>query len=114
MHNAIKLRKESTPAEQKLWSRIRNNQLGVTFRRQHAIGKYIPDFCSPNARLIIEVDGSQHLEQEQYDNERTAYLESKGYTVLRFWNKDVMKDMDSVIRAIIQAVSSERDQSNQA
>jgi very-short-patch-repair endonuclease len=60
------------------------------------------------------VDGSQHLEQEQYDNERTAYLESKGYTVLRFWNKDVMKDMDSVIRAIIQAVSSERDQSNQA
>jgi very-short-patch-repair endonuclease len=114
MHNAIKLRKESTPAEQKLWSRIRNNQLGVTFRRQHAIGKYIPDFCSPNAKLIIEVDGSQHLEQEQYDNERTAYLESKGYTVLRFWNKDVMKDMDSVIRAIIQAVSSERDQSNQA
>jgi very-short-patch-repair endonuclease len=104
-----------TPAEVQLWTRLRAHQLeGIHFRNQHAIGKYIPDFCSPNARLIIEVDGSQHLEQEQYDNERTAYLESKGYTVLRFWNKDVMKDMDSVIRAIIQAVSSERDQSNQA
>jgi very-short-patch-repair endonuclease len=107
-HQAIQLRKESTLAEQKLWSRIRNDQLGVTFRRQHAIGKYIPDFCSPNAKLIIELDGSQHLEQEQYDNERTEYLESKGYTVLRFWNKDVMNDMVSVIRAIIQAMDAER------
>src|ERR1044071_5183877 len=92
MQNAIKLRKESTLAEQKLWSRIRNDQLGVTFRRQHAIGKYIPDFCSPKTKLIIELDGSQHLEQEQYDNERTKYLESQGYKVIRFWNKDVMND----------------------
>ena len=107
-HRAIELRKESTPAERKLWSRIRNDQLGVTFRRQHAVGNYIPDFCSPKARLILELDGSQHLEQVDYDKERTEYLGSKGYTVLRFWNKDVMNDIEGVIRAIIQAMESER------
>ena len=107
-HRAIELRRESTPAEHKLWARIRNDQLGVTFRRQHAVGNYIPDFCSPKAKLIIELDGSQHLEQEEYDKERTAYLESKGYKVIRFWNKDVMNDMDSVIHAIKLALESER------
>jgi len=88
-HQAIELRKASTPAERKLWSRIRNDQLGVTFRRQHAVGNYILDFCSPKAKLIIELDGSQHLEQEEYDEERTKYLESLGYKVIRFWNNDV-------------------------
>lgn len=106
-HQAIQLRKESTVAEEKLWSRLRNDQLGVTFRRQHAIGKYIPDFCSPKTKLIIELDGSQHLEQAAYDSERTKYLESQGYRVLRFWNNDVMNDLDSVIRAIIGAMEQE-------
>ena len=105
-HQAIQLRKESTLAEQKLWSRIRNDQLGVTFRRQHAIGKYIPDFCSPKAKLIVELDGSQHLDQEAYDRERTKYLESQGYKVIRFWNRAVMDDMDGVIRAIMQAMET--------
>ncbi len=105
-HQAIKLRKELTPAERKLWSRIRNDQLGVTFRRQHAVGKYIPDFSSPKAKLIIELDGSQHLEQEQYDEERTKYLESQGYKVIRFWNNAVIKDIESVIRAILFAMES--------
>ena len=77
-HRAIKLRKELTPAERKLWALLRNDQLGVNFRRQHAIGKYIPDFCSPKAKLIIELDGSQHLEQEEYDQPRTEYLEEQG------------------------------------
>jgi very-short-patch-repair endonuclease len=109
-HRAIELRKESTSAERKLWSRIRNDQLGVSFRRQHAIGRYIPDFCSPKARLVIELDGSQHLEQHamQYDVERTEYLEAQGYRVLRFWNNDVTNDIDSVIRAIIQATDPEQ------
>ena len=107
-HNAIQLRKVSTPAERKLWSRIRNDQLGVTFRRQHAVGNYIPDFCSPKAKLILEMDGSGHLDQQEYDEERTKYFESIGYKVIRFWNNDVMKDMDSVIRAIIQAMDSEQ------
>jgi len=102
-HKAIKLRKESTPAERKLWSRIRNDQLGVTFRRQHAVGIYVPDFCSPKAKLIIELDGSQHLEQEKYDEERTKYLELRGYKVIRFWNNDVMNNIEGVILAILHA-----------
>ncbi len=106
-HQAIKLRKESTPAERKLWSRIRDDQLGVTFRRQHAVGNYISDFCSSKAKLIIELDGSQHLEQEEYDEERTKYLESLGYKVIRFWNNDVVKNIDGVILAIIHAMQDE-------
>ena len=103
-HQAIRLRKESTPAELKLWSRIRNDQLEVTFRRQHAVGNYIPDFCSPKARLIIELDGSQHLEQGEYDEERTKYLQALGYKVIRFWNHDLMKDIYSAILSIRYAM----------
>jgi very-short-patch-repair endonuclease len=105
-HKAIRLRKESTPAERKLWSRIRNDQLGFTFRRQHAVGNYIPDFCSPKARLIIELDGSQHLEQEAYDKARTKYLQSQGYAVIRFWNNDVMNNIEAVILAIISELKN--------
>ena len=72
----------------------------VKFRRQHAIGKYVPDFCSIKHRLIIELDGSQHVEQQEYDAERTRYLESKGYRVLRFWNHEVMNNIDSVLQVI--------------
>ena len=104
-HHAIKLRKELTPAERKLWSRIRNDQLGVAFRRQHAVGART--VCSPKAKLIIELDGSQHLEQEEYDEERTKYLESLGYRVIRFWNNDVMKNIESVILAIMGALKDE-------
>jgi len=107
-HKAIRLRKESTPAERKLWSRIRNDQLGITFRRQHAVGNYIPDFCSPKAKLIIELDGSQHVEQEEYDEERTKYLALEGYKVIRFWNHDVMKDIEAVILSIIYAVEDNK------
>ena len=113
-HYAIQLRKVSTPAERKLRSRIRNDQLGVAFRRQHAIGNYIPDFCSPKAKRIIEMDGSQHLDQHEYDEERTKYFESIGYKVIRFWNNSVMNDIDSVIRAIIQAMESERHLKNKS
>ena len=79
---------------------------GVNFRRQHAIGKYIVDFCSLKKKLVIELDGSQHLEQEEYDQERTLYLESQGYRVIRFWNDQVMNDMEGVIRTVIFAVKS--------
>jgi very-short-patch-repair endonuclease len=97
-----------TPVEVKLWARLRAHRLeGIHFRNQHAIGNYVVDFCAPRKKLIIELDGSQHMEQEEYDKERTEYLESKGYRVLRFWNNDVMNDTDSVIRAIIQAMESE-------
>ena len=97
---AVQLRKDPTSAERKLWSRIRNDQLSVNFRRQHAIGNYIPDFVCIQKKLIIELDGSQHLEQEEFDKERSAFLKSKGYRVLRFWNNDVVNNIDSVLTVI--------------
>ena len=111
MHRAGELRKEQTPAEAKLWSYLRSNKLqGVSFRRQHAIGNYIPDFCSPKAKLIVELDGSQHLEQEEYDKERTKYLESFGYKVIRFWNNDVMDRIDSVLTVILDTLTDANKQ----
>jgi very-short-patch-repair endonuclease len=130
---AKELHRNMTSAEVKLWARLRAHQVeGVHFRNQHAIGKYVVDFspagddvsathtCPPTPlrfgddvaggareKLIIELDGSQHLEQAEYDEERTKYLESQGYRVIRFWNTDVMKDIDAVIRAIIFAIESE-------
>lgn len=105
MQQARELRHEPTSAEAKLWSQLRGNRLnGVSFRRQHAIGPYIPDFCSPAKKLIIELDGSQHLEQEAYDKERTAFLESKGYKVLRFWNGDVLNQMNTILTMILKAI----------
>jgi len=101
---AIELRKELTPAERKLWSYIRKDQLGVNFRRQHAIGKFIVDFVCIEKKLIIELDGSHHLEQEEYDNKRTKYLEEQGYRVIRFWNNDVMKNIEGVILSIMNAL----------
>lgn len=107
--HAKQLHRNMTPAEIKLWVRLRAHRLeGIHFRNQHAIGNYVVDFCAPRKKLIIELDGSQHLEQEGYDKERTEYLESKGYKVLRFWNNDVMKDIDGVIRAIMLVLKSER------
>ena len=98
---AKELRRNQTEAEAKLWSCLRNHQLNnVGFRRQHAIGNYVVDFCAPRRKLIIELDGSQHLEQVEYDTNRTEFLESRGYKVLRFWNNDVLKNIDDVIREI--------------
>jgi very-short-patch-repair endonuclease len=104
---AIELRKELTPAERKLWSRLRNEQIGVKFRRQHAIGIYIPDFACIERKLIIELDGSQHLEQEEYDKERSKYLETQGYKVIRFWNNDVTNNIEGVILAIMNELEKQ-------
>ena len=101
MRRAVELRKESTPEERKLWALLRNDQLGVNFRRQHAIGNYIPDFCCIKKKLIVELDGGQHIEQQEYDAERTKYFESLGYKVIRFWNNEAAKDIEGVIRAIL-------------
>ena len=108
MHRAGELRRELTPAERKLWAYLRGNKLnGVNFRRQHAIGNFIIDFVSIKKKLAIELDGSQHLEQEEYDIERTRYLESQGYKIVRFWNNQVMNDIEGVIRAIEFALHDE-------
>ena len=105
MHKAGELRLESTPAERKLWEALRGNKLnGVSFRRQHAIGNYIVDFVSIKEKLIIELDGSQHLEQTEYDAERTRYLESQEYKVIRFWNNQIEKEMGGVVQVIEMAL----------
>lgn len=95
------LRRNLTPAEARLWARLRAHHLsGAHFRNQHTIGNYVVDFCAPRKKLIIELDGSQHLEQQVYDAERTSYLESKGYRVIRFWNSDVLNNIDAVVLKI--------------
>jgi very-short-patch-repair endonuclease len=102
---AKELHRNMTEFETKLWSRLRAHRMGgVHFRNQHAIGNYIVDFCAPRLKLIIELDGSHHLEQTDYDAERTTFLESKGYKVIRFWNNDVMNDIESVLNVIWEAV----------
>jgi 5-methyltetrahydrofolate--homocysteine methyltransferase len=103
---ARELRKEMTPAEKKLWQVLRGNQLdGLYFRRQHAVGTYILDFVCIQEKLVIEVDGGSHLEQEEYDQERTRWLEEeKGYQVIRFTNDDVLKNIHEVVEAIRDAV----------
>ena len=99
------MRHEPTDAEARLWAYLRAHRLGgVHFRRQYPIDPYIVDFCALKPKLIIEVDGSQHLDQEEYDRERTEYLESKGYRVLRFWNNEVMGDIDTVVGVILDEV----------
>ena len=103
MHRAGELRKEPTPAEAKLWAYLRRLRGdGVHFRRQHAIGRYIVDFCAPRRKLVIEVDGSQHLDRQEYDACRTAYLESRGYRVVRFWNSTVMNKIEVVMGVVLE------------
>ena len=99
-----KLRKDSTPQEIILWSRLRRNQLGYKFRRQHSIGKYIVDFYCSEKNLIIEVDGGQHDEESvrKYDKERSKYLEKLGFRVLRFWDRDINLNLEGVIGEIIK------------
>lgn len=105
MHRAGELRKKPTPVEKKLWAYLRGDKLnGVSFRRQHAIGNFTPDFVSIKGKLIVELDGSQHLEQAEYDIERSRYFESQGYKVIRFWNNQVENDNAGVLRAIEMAL----------
>jgi very-short-patch-repair endonuclease len=103
---ARQLRNAMTPAEEALWQAIRGRQVaGARFRRQHPIGPFILDFCCPEQRLVIEVDGAIHDGQQDYDAHRTLHLESYGYRVLRFRNEEVMHDLDSVIHRIAEALN---------
>ena len=95
------LRKNQTDAEKRLWSHLRNRQLsGCKFRRQHEIGNYIVDFVCLEKKLIIELDGGQHANQNRYDCQRSAILESLGYTVIRFWDNEVLTQTQNVLEAI--------------
>jgi len=102
---ARQLRRAQTEPEARLWSRLRAHRLeGVGFRRQHAIGPFIVDFCAPRQKLVIELDGSQHLDRENYDASRTRYLDERGYRVVRFFNDQVMNHLESVLEVIRQAL----------
>lgn len=99
---ARKLRKESTDAEKWLWQRLRNREvMGFKFRRQHPIGPFIADFVCIEKRIIVELDGSQHIENVRADDERSEYLHKKGYQVLRFWNNDVLLTGEAVLDVIL-------------
>ena len=98
---ARQLRRDATDAERLVWSVLRDRQLdGYKFRRQTPIGPYIVDFLCMQGRLIIELDGGQHQQRADYDQERTRFLESRGYRVLRYWNNEVFDDLESVVNAI--------------
>lgn len=108
--NARTLRSGMTDCEQRLWSRLRRKQvLGVQFYRQKPVGEYIVDFYAPGAKLVVEVDGSQHLEATQinHDRQRTTFLESQGLRVLRFDNRQVLQELDGVMEEIYRAVAKE-------
>ena len=95
---AKKLRKNSTRAETILWNKLRSKQLeGSKFRRQQPIGKYIVDFVSFERKVIVELDGGQHANQQIKDRMRDKRLIEDGYTVLRFWNNDVLENIDGVL-----------------
>jgi very-short-patch-repair endonuclease len=105
-HRAIELRRTSTEAERLLWYRLRRGHLGTRFRRQHPFEKYILDFVSTERRLVIEWDGSQHIDNEnENDCERTALLENAGFRVLRFWNDQVLTQTDAVLEVILLALN---------
>ena len=104
---ARRLRREMTDAERRLWARLRNNGLGGhKVRRQHQIGPFIADFCCEQRSLIIEVDGGQHADSVEADERRTAFLATKGYRVIRFWNSDVLENIDGVLEAILAALNA--------
>jgi very-short-patch-repair endonuclease len=103
---ARSLRESATDAERKLWRLLRRKRMKVRFRRQQPVGPFVADFFCPSAKLIIELDGSQHAEEEHRvkDARRTRWLESRGYRVLRFWNLDVLKTPEMVMETIAGAL----------
>ncbi len=98
---AQELRNHTTDAERLLWRHLRHSQLdGIKFRRQQPIEGYIVDFVSFTPKLVIELDGGQHAERHEYDAQRDACLRKNGFTVVRFWNNDVLMNSDGVLDVI--------------
>jgi len=90
-----------TDAENLLWQRLRYKQLnGHRFRRQHPIEEYIADFVCVEQKVVIELDGGQHQEQAAYDHQRTVVMQARGWRVLRFWNNDVLSNIEGVLSEI--------------
>jgi very-short-patch-repair endonuclease len=105
-----KLRSTLTDAEQLLWRHLRMKQIaGVKFRRQHPVGRYVVDFACLAKRLAIEVDGGQHAENQKHDRQRDADLMQQGFRVLRFWNNEVLGNIEGVMEKIWAAVAEKQD-----
>jgi very-short-patch-repair endonuclease len=101
------LRINHTDAEKLLWSHLKARRLdGLKFRRQQPVGKYIVDFICFEKRIVIEVDGGQHSWEKSKDEVRDKWLRKEGYSVLRFWNNDVLKNIDGVIQIISENCSN--------
>jgi very-short-patch-repair endonuclease len=101
------LRRRQTEAERRLWARLRDRRLlGVKFSRQVPIGLYVVDFCCRERKLIVELDGGQHASHVEYDAGRTAFLQTLGYRVLRFWDNDALGNTEGVLQRVTEAIAS--------
>ena len=103
---ARKLRKRLTDAERRLWSRLRLRQLkGVKFRRQASLGPYVVDFVCFEQKLVVEVDGGQHAVVTPHERQRTGWLESQGFRIVRVWNNDALQNTDGVVEHILRCLA---------
>lgn len=99
------LRNNATEAERRLWQHLRRRQLnGFKFRRQRTVGRYVCDFVCLEAAVVIELDGSQHVNEAPYDDQRDAFLRSNGFRIMRFWNGLVFSEPDAVVQTILEAL----------
>ena len=100
------LRRNQTEAEKRLWNLLRNRSVEkLKFARQHSIGPFVVDFACRERMLVVEVDGSQHADDVEYDQRRTEFLNARGYSVLRFWNTEVLQELGGVQELITATIS---------
>jgi very-short-patch-repair endonuclease len=105
---ARELRTRQTAAEEMVWGALRGRRLaGLKFRRQHPIGTFVVDFCCPDRRLVVELDGAVHATQQEHDAEREALLVAAGYRALRFPNESVNDDLPAVLETIRAAAAEQ-------
>jgi very-short-patch-repair endonuclease len=105
IHFARNLRKKSTEAERHLWKKLRSKQfMGLKFRRQQPVGEFIVDFICFERKIIIEVDGSQHLSSADYDRKRDHWLESQGFTIFRFFNNEILSNISGVMECLYKFI----------
>jgi very-short-patch-repair endonuclease len=108
---ARRLRRNQTDAERLLWFRLRDRRLaGWKFKRQVPIDRFVVDFFCADAKLIVELDGGQHEQDKERDADRTRVLAAMGYFVMRFWNHDVVRNMDGVLEEILSTINQHRSE----
>jgi very-short-patch-repair endonuclease len=108
IQRAKELRSNLTEAESRLWYFLRRNHLGCRFRRQHPIGPYVADFACLRPRIVIELDGGQHLQQHHYDEARDKFMRERGFVVLRFWSNEMLERSESVLQVIWGEIESRK------